>query len=104
MAKISPADPDMLFTLGMPRIKNVCRILASHYLSLILLAIGAGATAGSAWLLKPVLNHMVAATGFADLRKLSFVVAGLFLVRGCATYGYLVLLSRTGNNIVASVQ
>ncbi|HWG03758.1 MAG TPA: ABC transporter ATP-binding protein [Beijerinckiaceae bacterium] len=78
--------------------------IAAYVMSGLLMAIGAAATAGSAWILKPVLNHMVAASGFADLRRLSWAVAGLFLLRGLATYGYLVLLSRTGNNIVASVQ
>jgi ATP-binding cassette subfamily B protein len=38
------------------------------------------------------------------LKLLSLVIAGLFLLRGCATYGYLVLLARTGNAIVAKVQ
>ncbi len=78
--------------------------VGAYALSGLLMAIGAAATAGSAWILKPVLNHMVAASGFADLRRLSWAVAGLFLLRGLATYGYLVLLSRAGNNIVASVQ
>ena len=78
--------------------------IAAYLLSGLLMAIGAAATAGSAWILKPVLNHMVAASGFSDLRRLSWAIAGLFLLRGLATYGYLVLLSRTGNNIVASVQ
>ncbi|MDB5649215.1 MAG: transporter ATP-binding protein [Hyphomicrobiales bacterium] len=69
-----------------------------------LMAIGAAATAISAWLLKPVLNGMVEAEGFRTLRMLSWAVAGLFILRGLATYGYLVVLSRTGNRIVAGVQ
>ena len=80
------------------------RHVAAYVLSGVLMAVGAGATAGSAWILKPILNHMVAESGFADLRRLSLAVAGLFLLRGLATYGYLVILSRTGNNIVAQVQ
>ncbi|MDB5593306.1 MAG: transporter ATP-binding protein [Hyphomicrobiales bacterium] len=69
-----------------------------------LMAVGAAATAISAWLLKPVLNGMVEAEGFRTLRMLSWAVAGLFILRGMATYGYLVVLSRTGNRIVAGVQ
>jgi hypothetical protein len=48
------------------------------------MAIGAAATAGSAWILKPLLNHMVMMSGFADLRRVSWAVAGLFLLRGLA--------------------
>lgn len=69
-----------------------------------LMAVGAVATAISAWLLKPVLNGMVEAEGFRTLRLLAWAVAGLFILRGLATYGYLVVLSRTGNKIVAGVQ
>ena len=38
------------------------------------------------------------------MRTLAFVVLGLFVLRGLATYGSLVVLSRTGNRIVATVQ
>ena len=72
--------------------------------SIVLMAIGAAATAICAYLLKPVLNGMFDAESFRTLRWLSIYVALLFLVRGLASYGYLVLLSRTGNRIVAAVQ
>ncbi|HUZ68039.1 MAG TPA: ABC transporter ATP-binding protein, partial [Beijerinckiaceae bacterium] len=76
----------------------------AYILAALLMAVGAAATSASAWILKPVLNHMVAGQGFRTLRQLSWAVAALFLLRGLATYGYLVLLSRTGNAIVAEVQ
>jgi len=76
----------------------------AYVIAVLLMAVAAAATAGSAWILKPVLNHMVAGEGFKTLRQLSWSVAALFLVRGLATYGYLVILSRTGNAIVADVQ
>src|SRR5581483_5903193 len=69
-----------------------------------LLLIVAGATATSAWLLKPVLNGMAGAERFADMRPLAFAVLGLFVLRGLATYGALVILSRAGNRIVATAQ
>ncbi|HEV3045227.1 MAG TPA: ABC transporter ATP-binding protein, partial [Roseiarcus sp.] len=70
----------------------------------ILLAIVAAATASSAWLLKPVLNGMAAAERFGDMRSLAFAVLGLFVLRGVATYGALVVLSRVGNRIIATAQ
>ncbi len=69
-----------------------------------LLLIVAGATAASAWLLKPVLNGMAGAERFADMRPLAFAVLGLFVLRGAATYGALVILSRVGNRIIATAQ
>jgi ATP-binding cassette subfamily B protein len=78
--------------------------IGSYVLAALLMAASAAATALSAYLLKPVLDHMVEANGLAALELLSVSIAGLFLVRGLATYGYLVLLARTGNRIVADVQ
>ena len=102
-----PTEPDTHNSLSLLR-----RLLVEHgrqhagaYASaLVLMAIGAGATATIAWMLKPVLNHMVEPDGFRRLRLLSFAVAGLFVVRGATSYLSLVILSRTGNRVVAAVQ
>ena len=88
------------------------RLFAEHgqayllrYLSAaLLMGIGAGATAMTAYLLKPVLNHMIEAEGFTTLRALSWSVFGLFALRGLVTWGYMVILARIGNDIVASIQ
>ena len=80
------------------------RHIGAYLLAALLMAASAAATALSAYLLKPVLDHMVEKNGFRALELLSLAIAGLFLVRGLATYCYLVLLARTGNRIVASVQ
>lgn len=69
-----------------------------------LLAIAAAATALSAYLLKPVVNGMVGGDQFKQLRLLAWAVAGLFALRGIVSYLSVVLLTRTGNRIVASVQ
>mgnify|MGYP003346564879 CR=1 FL=1 len=69
-----------------------------------LMAIGAAATATCAWLLKPILNHMVEGEAFKELRLLSWAVAILFTIRGASTFGAQVFLSRTGTRIVAEVQ
>ena len=70
----------------------------------VLMAVGAGATATSAWLLKPILNHMVEGEAFKELRLLAWAVAGLFALRGLATFGAQVLLARAGTRMVAEVQ
>ena len=80
------------------------RHIGAYLLAGILMAASAAATGLSAYLLKPVLDHMVEKNGFRALELLSLAIAGLFLVRGLATYSYLVLLARAGNRIVARVQ
>jgi ATP-binding cassette subfamily B protein len=80
------------------------RHIGSYLLAGLLMAAAAAATALSAYLLKPVLDHMMKANGLSALELLALAIAGLFLVRGLATYCYLVLLARTGNRIVADVQ
>jgi ATP-binding cassette subfamily B protein len=80
------------------------RHIGAYLLAALLMAASAAATGLSAYLLKPVFDHMVEKNGFRALELLSLAIAGLFLVRGLATYCYLVLLARTGNRIVASVQ
>ena len=80
------------------------RHIGAYLLAALLMAASAAATGLSAYLLKPVLDHMVEKNGFGALELLSLAIAGLFLVRGLATYSYLVLLARTGNRIVARVQ
>jgi ABC-type multidrug transport system fused ATPase/permease subunit len=80
------------------------RHIGAYLLAGLLMAAAAAATGLSAYLLKPVLDHMVEKNGFGALELLSLAIAGLFLVRGLATYCYLVLLARTGNHIVARVQ
>jgi len=78
--------------------------IKAYILAAVLLAIGAAATAASAYLLKPVLNGIVDGTKFSGLRMLAWAVFGLFTLRGIATYLSLIVLSRTGNRIIAGVQ
>ncbi len=68
------------------------------------MAVGSAATALVAYLLKPVLNHMVEPDGLRNMRVLSGAVAALFAVRGLSAYFSQVLLARAGARIVASVQ
>jgi subfamily B ATP-binding cassette protein MsbA len=75
-----------------------------YLLAGVFLAIGAAATAYSAYLLKPVVNGMIDGEGFKYLRTLAWAVTGLFIVRGLATYISSVILAHTGNRIVANVQ
>ncbi len=93
------------------------RLLAEHgrhhgsayAIALGLMAVAAGTTALSVSLLAPIVNGMtglsVAEGGaFKHLRFLALSVGALYILRGLATFGQLVIMSRTGNRIVAAIQ
>src|SRR5271170_5880062 len=79
-----------------------------HVLGYLLAAIFLGLIALSnvsvAWLLRAVMNGMVSAEKLGQMRFLAFEALALFVMRGAATYGSLVVLSRIGNRIVATAQ
>ncbi len=70
----------------------------------LLLALISFANVSVAWLLRPVLNGMVTAEGMGPMRGLALEALLLFTMRGAATYGSQVVLSRIGNSIVATAQ
>jgi subfamily B ATP-binding cassette protein MsbA len=74
-------------------------LLAATFLGLIALS-----NVSVAWLLRPVLNGMISAEKLTHMRFLAFEALALFVMRGAATYGSLVVLSRIGNRIVATAQ
>ncbi|MFI5013471.1 MAG: ABC transporter ATP-binding protein [Hyphomicrobiales bacterium] len=76
----------------------------SYALAFVFMAIVATASATSAYLLKPIINGLMVERDFRALRVLAITIAGLYLLKGFATYGQIVTLSRIGNRIVASVQ
>lgn len=75
-----------------------------YLLVLILMAIGAGASAGSAYLFGKVINEAYVYRSISGIVTLSAVVIGLFTARGIATYFQSVMLSRIGNAILANNQ
>jgi ATP-binding cassette, subfamily B, bacterial MsbA len=74
-------------------------LLATAFLALIALS-----NISIAWLLRPVLNGMVTAEKLAEMRFLAYQSLFLFIMRGAATFGSLIVLSRIGNGIVATAQ
>jgi subfamily B ATP-binding cassette protein MsbA len=76
----------------------------AYALAFLFMAIVAGASTASAYLLKPIINGLMIERDFRALRILAVTVAGLYLLKGFATYGQIVTLSRIGNRIIASVQ
>ncbi len=69
-----------------------------------LMAITAGATALTAYLMGVVINEAYINRSFPGIVALGAVTVVLFAVKGAATYGQAVMLSRIGNRIIAQNQ
>jgi ATP-binding cassette subfamily B protein len=75
-----------------------------YAIALLLMAISAGGTALSAYLIGDVINAAYVERDFRLIFVLSAVAVIIFAVKGLATFGHAVMLSRIGNNIVAENQ
>jgi subfamily B ATP-binding cassette protein MsbA len=69
-----------------------------------LMAISAACTAASAYLIGDVINQAYVNRNLQGIMILGGITAGLFAIKGLATYGHSVLLSHIGNRIVANNQ
>ena len=70
----------------------------------ILMAVSAGCTALSAYLIGNVINEAYVNKNLTGIFVLGGITAALFMTKGLATYGHSVLLSHIGNRIVADNQ
>jgi ATP-binding cassette subfamily B protein len=75
-----------------------------YALAFALLAITAGCTALSAYLLGSVVNEAYIKRNFDGIVLLSIVITVLFAVKGLATYGQAVIMARIANRIIAENQ
>src|SRR5712671_7950634 len=69
-----------------------------------LMGVAAGATAGSAYVLGQVINQAYIDKNVAGIAILSGVTVLLLFVKGVATYGHTVILSKISNAILANNQ
>ncbi|MGY3616526.1 ABC transporter ATP-binding protein [Bradyrhizobium sp. USDA 10063] len=70
----------------------------------VLMAISAGATAGAAYILGQVINQAYIDKNIPGIALLSGVTVLLLFVKGVATYGHTVILSKISNAILANNQ
>lgn len=73
-------------------------------LALVCMALVAGATAASAWLMKPVINDVFVDKNKAFLIPISLAVLVTFGIKGLANYGQSVLMSFVGQRIITDTQ
>ena len=103
--KDSLKDPDGIVAM-------VARILRGNYkahwkgytISFIFLFVVAGMTSLSAWIMSSVVNQIFVKQDKEMLVVLSLAVVAIFIVKGAASYGQMVIQSRIGNRIVAENQ
>jgi ATP-binding cassette subfamily B protein len=69
-----------------------------------LMAVSAAATAGSAYLLGQVINQAYVDKDIRGIAILSTITIVIFLIKGAATYGHQVILSKISNAILANNQ
>jgi ATP-binding cassette, subfamily B, bacterial MsbA len=75
-----------------------------YAIAFTLMAVSAGCTAFSAYLIGDVINQAYVYRNLAGIFTLGGVTVVLFTIKGLATYGHSVVLSRIGNRIVADNQ
>jgi ABC-type multidrug transport system fused ATPase/permease subunit len=75
-----------------------------YLLAFVLMGISAGATAGSAWILGQVINKAYVDKDVRGIALLSGVTVLIFILKGAATYGHQVILSKISNAILANNQ
>jgi ATP-binding cassette subfamily B protein len=75
-----------------------------YAIAFTLMAVAAGCTAFSAYLIGDVINQAYVKRNLQGIILLGAVTVVLFTMKGLATYGHSVMLSRIGNRIVADNQ
>jgi len=75
-----------------------------YAVAFFLMAIAAGATALTAYLVGTVINQAYVNRDFAGVTKIGLLVMFVFTLRGAAVYGHSVIVSRIGNSIAAENQ
>ena len=75
-----------------------------YLLAFALMAVSAAATAGSAYLLGQVINQAYVDKDVRGIAILSGVTVLIFILKGAATYGHQVILSKISNAILANNQ
>jgi len=75
-----------------------------YLLAFLLMGVSAGATAGSAYILGQVINQAYVEKNVRGIMILSAVTVLIFILKGAATYGHQVILSKISNAILANNQ
>jgi len=75
-----------------------------YAIAFVLMAVSAAGTALTAYLMGVVVNEAYVNRSFYGIVALGFLTVAIFAIKGAATYGQAVVLSRIGNSIIAENQ
>jgi subfamily B ATP-binding cassette protein MsbA len=75
-----------------------------YALAFVFMAVAAGCTALSAYLIGKVVDIAKPGGSFSDILFIALVTVAMFIAKGVATYGHSVILARIGNRIIAENQ
>ncbi len=84
--------------------ENLREQSVSYGVAIVAMVVIAIMTALTAWIMKDIIDSMVAAGDRAKVFAVAGAVALIFVIKGIATYVQVVALSRAGNRIVANQQ
>lgn len=98
-------DPDgTVQTIKRLLSENIRAYIPRYLLAFVFMGLVAATTAASAWIMKDVINEVFINRDKTMIYVIAGVVIGIFTLKGAATYGQMVVLSRVGNAIVADLQ
>ncbi len=84
--------------------ENFGKYKYQYMIAVFFMVISAAAGAGSAAIMKNVINQVFIARDLTMVFVIAGAVMGIFLAKGLATYGQTIVLSRIGNSVVAKLQ
>ncbi|MDJ0931044.1 ABC transporter ATP-binding protein [Breoghania sp.] len=84
--------------------ENARRYVWQYVIAFSLMGLVAAATAGSAWIMRDIINEIFIEKRENMVYVIAAFVVTLYIVKGAATYGQNVIMARIGNNIVATNQ
>ncbi len=98
-------DPSGAIALIRRLVLENARIYAGRYvLAFVCMGLVAATTAGSAWIMRDVIDRIFVARDERMVWILAAIIMAIFLVKGVASYGQDVILNRIGNDLVARSQ
>ena len=109
-AKFAAAEPGTAITAS--NLRLVSRLVSEnarpysrrYALSLFCMIIASACTALSAWIMEDVINEIFIRRQLTALVTIAASIAGIFLIKGLASYIQAAILAKIGNNVVARLQ
>ncbi|WP_428670080.1 ABC transporter transmembrane domain-containing protein, partial [Roseibium sp.] len=83
--------------------ENFRKYLPKYLLAFVFMGMIAATTAASAWIMRDVVNEVFVNKDEAMVYVIAVTVLVIFSLKGAATYGQMVVLSRVGNQIISDL-